>query len=71
METEIKFSEAIFVVLSVGGSDHSPILFIPNPKLMKLRSPLAFMMFGLVARNNVLISLKIDGGRKVIQGLII
>lgn len=34
-----RFSEAIFTVLTEGGSDHSPILFLANPTIPKQPQP--------------------------------
>lgn len=46
IEWRIRFPEANFYVLAVGGSYHSPLLFVPNPKNTKLLRPFRFLDMG-------------------------
>lgn len=41
-EWRLKFPEANFYVLTVGTSDHSPIMFVPNTQVSKLPHPIRF-----------------------------
>lgn len=42
IEWRLQFRDASFHILSTGSSDHSPLLFIGNPKFPKLPRPFRF-----------------------------
>lgn len=42
IEWRLQFQDASFHILSTGGSDHSPLVFIGNPKFPKLPRPFRF-----------------------------
>lgn len=61
IEWRMKFFEANFYILSAGGSDHFPILFVPNPNACKLARPFGDSMTCGSKMKNAKRSLDLDG----------